>query len=109
MINVINDFIEYLKSNNVEIEYHRYEKVLEFLNRNVPNIDSSIAIKSEFALELETNEENGGTFGSDQGILRRLLKKTKMNKEREFLLFNEMIVTSKRYLKCWKNKNGTTT
>ena len=29
-----------------------------------------------------------------------LIKKTKMNKEREFLLFNEMIVTSKRYLKC---------
>ena len=90
LINVINDFIEYLKSNNVEIEYHRYEKVLEFLNRNVPNIDSSIAIKSEFALELEANEENGGAFGSDQGILRSLLKKTKMNTVIEKLFGNKI-------------------
>ena len=29
-----------------------------------------------------------------------LIKKNRMSKEREFLLYNEMIVTSKRYLKC---------
>ena len=91
MINVIEKGINYL--DNEERENRREELICKCL---LTGFFDNIARYS--------NENFYSTVKG--GMMCRvnptsiLIKKNRMSKEREFLLYNEMIVTSKRYLKC---------
>ena len=91
MINVIEKGINYL--DNEERENRREELICKCL---LTGFFDNIA---RYSNENFYSTVKGGMM-SKVHPTSILIKKNRMSKEREFLLYNEMIVTSKRYLKC---------
>lgn len=91
MINVIEKGINYL--DNEERENRREELICKCL---LTGFFDNIA---RYSNENFYSTVKGGMMCKVHPT-SILIKKNRMSKEREFLLYNEMIVTSKRYLKC---------
>ena len=85
IIKAINKFAEYLKSNGLESHYPA--QTLEFLNREVPVVDSSIEIRTPLYVMFD---RNGLVFGADQGAVSEKLQKVKMKDAIEKLCGREI-------------------
>ena len=101
ILKAVNEYSEFIKNNYPE-RYLNYVDNINALTRNVPKIDSSIAIETEL---YRMFENIGKIFGADQGAVRELLTRLKMNDVVQFLCGNK--IEENNFMDTLNNMNFT--
>lgn len=100
IISTVNAFTKYLDENNLS-SYYSSSK-LDFLNRKVVDIDSSVSYTTELSKMFDTN---GESFGANQGAVRELIIRLKMNDAVQSIFGNK--IETKDFMETLNNMNFT--
>ena len=100
IISTVNAFAKYLDENNLS-SYYSSSK-LDFLNRKVVDIDSSVSYTTELLKMFDTN---GESFGANQGAVRELIIRLKMNDAVQSIFGNK--IETKDFMETLNNMNFT--